>query len=138
MTIDSAKLGPALVGVAIVGVVGWVAETAISHYPIDDALKVWSALTGLFGVTIGALGAYFFTSGTTQAAQNLANSAQRFGDDMRENASSAQADAANAREVAAEYQQALGALARDPKRSVEDHIANAPYIKAAVERALAP
>ena len=59
-----------VVAVAVIGVVGAIAITAIAKYStVDEALKLWSALSGLVGLITGAFVTYFFTRGTIQQAQ---------------------------------------------------------------------
>lgn len=60
----------AVVAVAVIAVVGGVAITAIVKYStVDDALKFWSALSGLVGLITGAFVTYFFSRGSVQQAQ---------------------------------------------------------------------
>ncbi len=69
-------LPSALVAVAVIALIGAIACTAIIHYSkVDDALKIWSGLTGLVGVVTGALVSYFFTRATTQQATQTAAAA---------------------------------------------------------------
>ena len=60
----------AVVAVAVIAVIGGVAITAIVKYStVDDALKFWSALSGLVGLITGAFVTYFFSKGSVQQAQ---------------------------------------------------------------------
>jgi hypothetical protein len=60
----------AVVGIAVIGVVGAVAIAAIVKYStVDEALKFWSALSGLVGLITGAFVTYFFSRGNIQQAQ---------------------------------------------------------------------
>jgi hypothetical protein len=60
----------AVVGIAVIGVVGAMAITAIVKYStVDEALKFWSALSGLVGLITGAVVTYFFSRGNIQQAQ---------------------------------------------------------------------
>jgi hypothetical protein len=60
----------AVVAVAIIAVVGGIAITAIAKYStVDEALKFWSALSGLVGLITGAFVTYFFSRGNIQQAQ---------------------------------------------------------------------
>jgi uncharacterized membrane protein HdeD (DUF308 family) len=70
--------GPAVVALGILALVAGITISAIFRYSsVDDALKLWTALTGLVGVIAGAFVAYFFTRPAMQAAQvNATNSAQ--------------------------------------------------------------
>src|SRR5215471_17075297 len=88
---------PAVVAVGILGLVGGITISAIFRYSsVDDALKFWTALTGLVGVITGAFVAYFFTRSTVQAAQtNVASSTQAARDaDQRANAATQKANVA--------------------------------------------
>jgi uncharacterized membrane protein HdeD (DUF308 family) len=60
----------AVVAIAVIAVVGGIAIAAIVKYStVDDALKFWSALSGLVGLITGAFVTYFFSRGTVQQAQ---------------------------------------------------------------------
>jgi hypothetical protein len=60
----------AVVAVAVIAVVGGVAIAAIEKYStVDEALKFWSALSGLIGLITGAFVTYFFSRGNIQQAQ---------------------------------------------------------------------
>jgi hypothetical protein len=59
-----------VVAVAVIAVVGGIAIAAIVKYStVDEALKFWSALSGLVGLITGAFVTYFFSRGTIQQAQ---------------------------------------------------------------------
>lgn len=66
----------AIVGVTLLLVIGAVTVAAIARYPVDDALRVWTALTAIVGVITGAFVSYFFTRGTVQQAQDQTKQAQ--------------------------------------------------------------
>jgi hypothetical protein len=67
-----------MVALAVIIVIGGVAITAIIKYPtVDDALKFWSALSGLVGLVTGAFVTYFFSRNTVQQAQADKVQAQR-------------------------------------------------------------
>jgi ammonia channel protein AmtB len=60
----------AVVAVAVIAIVGAIAITAIAKYStVDEALKFWSALSGLVGLITGAFVTYFFSRGNIQQAQ---------------------------------------------------------------------
>src|SRR5689334_22466693 len=60
----------AVVAIAVIAIVGGIAITAIVKYStVDEALKFWSALSGLVGLVTGAFVTYFFSRGTVQQAQ---------------------------------------------------------------------
>lgn len=60
----------AIVAIAIIAIVGGIAITAIVKYStVDEALKFWSALSGLVGLITGVFVTYFFSRGTVQQAQ---------------------------------------------------------------------
>ena len=60
----------ATVAVTVIAVVGAISIAAIAKYPtVDDALKFWSALSGLVGLATGAFVTYFFSKGNVQQAQ---------------------------------------------------------------------
>jgi hypothetical protein len=62
--------GPAAVALGLLALIGAVTVSAIFHYDtVDDALKFWSALSGLIGVVTGAFVAYFFTRETVETAK---------------------------------------------------------------------
>jgi hypothetical protein len=59
-------MGPAewqsvIIGIALFLLIGLITVAAIWKYPVDDALKIVSALAGLLGVVTGACTTYFFT-----------------------------------------------------------------------------
>jgi len=63
----------ALVAVALLALVGTLMVFAILTYrSADDALKIWSALSGFTGLIVGAVAAYFFTSGAIRSAERRA------------------------------------------------------------------
>lgn len=101
---------PAIVALGIIILVGGVTISAIFHYSsVDDALKFWTALTGLVGVITGAFVAYFFTRPAIQSAQmNAAGSAQ-MARDAEQRARDAEQRAASATTEAQTNQRALSA-----------------------------
>jgi Co/Zn/Cd efflux system component len=65
-----------VVAIAVIAVVGAIAITAIAKYStVDEALKFWSALSGLVGLITGAFVTYFFSRGSVQQAQTEKNQA---------------------------------------------------------------
>jgi uncharacterized membrane protein HdeD (DUF308 family) len=67
-----------VVAVAVIAVVGGIALAAIAKYStVDEALKFWSALSGLVGLITGAFVTYFFSRGTIQQAQQEKSQAQQ-------------------------------------------------------------
>jgi hypothetical protein len=63
----------ALVAVALLALVGTLMAFAILNYKnADDALKIWSALSGFTGLIVGAVATYFFTSGAIRSAEQRA------------------------------------------------------------------
>lgn len=66
-----------VVALGILTLIGAIVVSAIVHYnSVDDALKIWTGLTALLGVVTGAFVSYFFTRGTTQAAQDARKEAE--------------------------------------------------------------
>jgi enamine deaminase RidA (YjgF/YER057c/UK114 family) len=60
----------AVVAIAVIAIVGGIAITAIVKYStVDEALKFWSALSGLVGLITGAFVTFFFSRATVQQAQ---------------------------------------------------------------------
>lgn len=74
----------ALVATALLLVVGAVTVAAIAKYPVDDALKIWTALTAIVGVITGAFVSYFFTRGTVQQAVEQTSKAQAETESVRQ------------------------------------------------------
>lgn len=74
--------GPsAAVAVSIVVLLGAVLVAAILKYDtVDEALQLSTSLSALFGVVTGAFVSYFFTRGTTSAAQAAVTAAQASAD----------------------------------------------------------
>jgi uncharacterized membrane protein YdjX (TVP38/TMEM64 family) len=68
--VDRQQIGwpSAVVAVALLLIIGAVTIAAIAKYPVDEALKVWTALTAIVGVITGAFVSYFFTRGAVQNA----------------------------------------------------------------------
>lgn len=98
--------GPTIVAVGILALVGTIAVSAIFRYDtVDDALKFWSALSGLIGVVTGALVTYFFTRETVQAAQQAATALQDTTQQAQQQATQAQQQANQAQQQAAQAQQ---------------------------------
>jgi uncharacterized membrane protein HdeD (DUF308 family) len=68
----------AAVALGLIGLIGAIAIAAIIKYDnTEDALKFWSALSGLLGVITGAAATYFFTRPAVNAAQSAAQSASQ-------------------------------------------------------------
>jgi hypothetical protein len=77
----------AVVGVSLVLTVGAITVTAIVTYDsVDEALKFWSALSGLVGIITGAFVTYFFTRGTVQQAQQQVAAQEQAVDKTQEQA----------------------------------------------------
>jgi hypothetical protein len=67
----------AVVALGILVLIGAMSVTAIIRYDtVEEALKIWAAVTGLLGVVTGAVVAYFFTRGTVETARQSAQSLQ--------------------------------------------------------------
>ncbi|MEA2633422.1 MAG: hypothetical protein QOH92_189 [Chloroflexota bacterium] len=77
----------AAVAIALLVVIGAVTVAAITKYPVDDALKVWTALTAIVGVITGAFVSYFFTRGTVQQALEQTQKAHAQANSIRQAAS---------------------------------------------------
>jgi hypothetical protein len=74
---DQVSWPSAIVALALLLVVGAIAVVSIIHYDkIDDALKIWAALTSVVGVITGAFVSYFFTRGTVNQARDVAETAK--------------------------------------------------------------
>jgi hypothetical protein len=116
-----------LVAVAILLLIGAIAITAIIHYStVDDALKIWTGLTALVGVVTGAFVSYFFTKGTTQAAQQTAQVAAQTVQVASQAAQQAQAVA----ETKDKALSATLALITDP--ALQAQVMNHPAVAAAL------
>jgi ammonia channel protein AmtB len=67
----------AVVAVAIIALIGALGITAIDTYEsVDDALKIFAALSGVIGVVTGAFVAYFFTKEQVVQATERADALQ--------------------------------------------------------------
>ncbi len=109
----------AVVALGVIAAVAAIAITAIVHYAsVDDALKFWSALSGLIGIITGAMVTYFFSRGTVQSATA--------------DAAAAREDKNHATERADTASQALSAalLHVDPQKS--DELLQTPSVSAAL------
>lgn len=85
----------AVVGVAVILVVGAITITAIQAYDsVDDALKFWTALSSLVGIITGAFVTYFFTRGSVQQAQQQAEAQRQMVEQVQEQVEGLQTDAA--------------------------------------------
>ena len=85
----------AMVAVTIVLLLCSITVTAILKYDgPDDALKIWTALSGIVGLLTGAFVTYFFTQGTVQEAKAARDGAlERAGNaEERERNSAARAE----------------------------------------------
>lgn len=72
-TTRSVEWPSAVVGAALILIIGAVMVAAVSRYPsVDDALKIFTALSALVGVVTGAFVTYFFTRPTIQQANQQA------------------------------------------------------------------
>jgi hypothetical protein len=77
MIMEEINSGSVVVAVSILLVIGGLGITAIIRYPVDQALKVWTALGGILGVVIGAFVTYFFTRQPILQAQKRADVAEQ-------------------------------------------------------------
>jgi len=59
----------AVVAIALIAMVGAISIAAITVYNVDDALKIWSALSGVVGILTGAFVTYFFTRQSVESAR---------------------------------------------------------------------
>jgi hypothetical protein len=50
-------------------------RAAIIEYNVDDALKIWTAMTTVIGVVTGAFVTYFFSRGSIQEVRQRADAA---------------------------------------------------------------
>jgi Zn-dependent protease with chaperone function len=74
---DKQDLWPsAVVATALLFLVTAITIAAIARYSVDDALKIWTALTAIAGVITGAFVSYFFTRGTVKQAITQVSQAQ--------------------------------------------------------------
>src|SRR5438067_9550269 len=62
----------AIVGTALILMLGGVIVAGVLRYPVDDALKLFSGFSAIVGVITGAFVSYFFTRGTVQQANQAA------------------------------------------------------------------
>jgi uncharacterized membrane protein HdeD (DUF308 family) len=67
---------PATVAIVAVVVVGAMTIAAIVRYRVDDVLRVWTGLSGIIGLLIGAIVTYTFTRTSVQQSQRQAQTAQ--------------------------------------------------------------
>lgn len=71
---DSVGWPSAAVAVGLLGMITAVAVAAIIKYDtVDDALKIWTAMTTVIGVVTGAFVTYFFTKSAVAEAKTEAN-----------------------------------------------------------------
>lgn len=109
-TVD--KWPQAVVASFVLILVGAISITAIVKYAtVDDALKFWSALSGIVGIVTGAMVTYFFSRGATQSAQQAAESANTRANSDHEAAKSNAAEASVAKAQLATTHQALAITA---------------------------
>src|SRR3712207_8876806 len=74
---EGGRWAAAVVALGILLLIGAMSVTAIIRYDtVEEALQIWSAVTGLLGVVTGAVVAYFFTRGTVETARQSAQSLQ--------------------------------------------------------------
>ncbi len=103
------KWPQATVASLVIILVGAIAVTAIVRYAtVDDALKFWSALSGLVGIITGAMVTYFFSRGTVQTATDAARNSTEL---AKRSSDAAQASAADARNHANDAKAARAKLA---------------------------
>ncbi len=101
------SMSSATVAVALLAAVAAISIAAIVRYPIDDALKFWSALAGLVGVITGSFVTYFFTRQVTQQAQQTAQQAQQTAQQAQETTQTTQQHLERARVSATVANRAL-------------------------------
>jgi hypothetical protein len=73
----------AIVASVIISVIGAVAVTSIYQYTVDDALKIWSGLSGLIGLVTGVIATYFFASSSIQTANEQTRRANERADEAQ-------------------------------------------------------
>lgn len=66
---------PTIVAVAILVVFGALSMTALIMYKADEAKNILLAVAGLFGVTLGLIGSFFFTQVSLERADDEARRA---------------------------------------------------------------
>jgi hypothetical protein len=62
----NSKWPAAAVAIALILMIGGISVAAILEYSVDDALKIWSGLTGVVGIVTGGAATYFFTRGEAE------------------------------------------------------------------------
>ena len=73
MPAEGGRSGAVAVALGVLVLIGAMSVTAIIRYETpEEALEIWSALTGLLGVVTGAIVAYFFTRGQVETARESA------------------------------------------------------------------
>ena len=74
---EGGRWAAVMVALGILLLIGAMSVTAIIRYDtVEEALQIWSAVTGLLGVVTGAVVAYFFTRGTVETARQSAQGLQ--------------------------------------------------------------
>src|SRR5215210_3907473 len=74
---EGGRWAAVVVALGILLLIGAMSVTAIIRYDtVEEALQIWSAVTGLLGVVTGAVVAYFFTRGTVETARQSAQGLQ--------------------------------------------------------------
>jgi hypothetical protein len=85
-------IASSIVAVGILATIAGITIAAILRYSIDDALKIWGALSALVGVVTGSFVTYFFTRQVAQQANKRAEeSAQAAQAASRQNALTSEA-----------------------------------------------
>jgi uncharacterized integral membrane protein len=73
MSAEGGRWAAAVVALGILVLIGAMSVTAIVKYDTpEQALEIWTAVTGLLGVVTGAVVAYFFTRGQVETARESA------------------------------------------------------------------
>ena len=71
MVVTISDIGPIIIGVALIALVGIILYAAIAKYDADSVLKILGALGTLIGFIVGGMGAYFFTRGQVAEKESL-------------------------------------------------------------------
>jgi hypothetical protein len=127
------SLSSASVAIALLAAIAAISIAAIARYPIDDALKVWSALSALVGIVTGAFVTYFFTRQATQQAQKTAQQAQQTAQQAQETTHQAQRHAQQAQLTAVTANRALTKIAGEMNPQIWANWKTDPTVAAALE-----